>query len=89
MASEKVEYVGFSVPGEELVYYFIYGEKNEDVLKHYTSLTGKPSLPLLGPLDCGYRLRLRQTMTKIQLHPLFKAWKTGHSLSVFTLIAFG
>ncbi len=45
VASEKVEYVGFSVPGEELVYYFIYGEKNEDVLKHYTSLTGKPSLP--------------------------------------------
>lgn len=45
VASEKVEYVGFSVPGEELRYYFIYGEKNEDVICKYTSLTGKPALP--------------------------------------------
>lgn len=45
VASEKVEYVGFSVPGEELRYYFIYGETNEGVLERYTSLTGKPALP--------------------------------------------
>ena len=45
VASEKVGYVGFSVPGEELRYYFIHGKNNEDVLTRYTSLTGKPALP--------------------------------------------
>jgi len=44
-ASEKVEYVGFSVPGEELRYYFIYGPEPKDVLVGYTNLTGKPALP--------------------------------------------
>ena len=44
-ASEKVEYVGFSVPGEELRYYFIYGPEPKDVLRRYTDLTGKPALP--------------------------------------------
>ncbi|MBR6485434.1 MAG: alpha-xylosidase, partial [Lachnospiraceae bacterium] len=45
VGSEKVECVGFSVPGEELRYYFIYGPKPSDVMKGYTSLTGKPALP--------------------------------------------
>jgi len=45
VASEKVEYVGFSVPGEELRYNFIYGENNKEVLSRYTELTGKPALP--------------------------------------------
>lgn len=45
VASEKVEYVGFSVPGEELSYYFIYGKDNKEVLSRYTDLTGKPALP--------------------------------------------
>lgn len=45
VASEKVEYVGFSVPGEELRYYLIYGENNEEVISKYTTLTGKPALP--------------------------------------------
>lgn len=45
VASEKVEYVGFSVPGEELRYQFIYGENNKDVLSNYTALTGRPALP--------------------------------------------
>jgi alpha-D-xyloside xylohydrolase len=45
VASEKVECVGFSVPGEELRYCFIYGPSPAKVLKAYTGLTGRPALP--------------------------------------------
>jgi alpha-D-xyloside xylohydrolase len=45
VASEKVEYVGFSVPGEELRYHFIYGPTLKEVLVRYTDMTGKPALP--------------------------------------------
>ena len=45
VASEKVEYVGFSVPGEELRYDFIYGPTPKEILKAYTGLTGRPALP--------------------------------------------
>lgn len=45
VASEKVEYVGFSVPGEELRYHFIYGPTPKEVLVKYTDMTGKPALP--------------------------------------------
>ena len=44
VASEKVEYVGFSVPGESLSYYFIYGPTPREILKQYTALTGRPAL---------------------------------------------
>ena len=44
VASEKVECVGFSVKGEELRYYLIYGPKPADVIRRYTDLTGKPAL---------------------------------------------
>ncbi len=44
VASEKVESVGFSVPGEELRYHVIYSDDLKGVLKNYTSLTGKPAL---------------------------------------------
>lgn len=45
VASEKVEYVGFSVDGEELRYHFLYGPAPKQVLQRYTDLTGKPALP--------------------------------------------
>jgi alpha-D-xyloside xylohydrolase len=45
VASEKVENVGFSVPGEEIRYHMIYGDTVKDVLGTYTDLTGKPALP--------------------------------------------
>ncbi|MCR5507164.1 MAG: alpha-xylosidase [Lachnospiraceae bacterium] len=45
IASEKVEFAGFSVPGEELRYYFIYGPKPQEIIREYTSLTGRPALP--------------------------------------------
>lgn len=45
VASEKVEYVGFSVPGERLRYYFFYGPKPKEVMREYTGLTGRPALP--------------------------------------------
>ena len=44
VASEKVECVGFSVKGEELRYYLIYGPKPADVIRRYTDLTGKSAL---------------------------------------------
>lgn len=45
VASEKVERVQFSVPGEELDYFVIYGPTPKQVLERYTALTGRPALP--------------------------------------------
>lgn len=45
VASEKVERVQFSVEGEKLVYYVIYGPTPKEVLDRYTALTGRPALP--------------------------------------------
>jgi alpha-D-xyloside xylohydrolase len=43
--SDTVSKVTFAVPGEELEYFVIGGENLEDVIKNYTTLTGKPALP--------------------------------------------
>ncbi len=45
VGSEKVERVQFSVPGEYLEYFVIYGPDPKDVLSRYTALTGRPALP--------------------------------------------
>jgi alpha-D-xyloside xylohydrolase len=45
IASEKVERVQFSVPGESLEYFLIYGPSPKEVLTRYTALTGRPALP--------------------------------------------
>ena len=45
VASEKVERVQFSVPGETLTYDVIYGETPKGILDLYTALTGRPALP--------------------------------------------
>ena len=45
VASEKVERVQFSVPGELLEYFVIYGPTPKKVLERYTALTGRPALP--------------------------------------------
>lgn len=45
VASEKVEYVGFSVKGEELRYVFIYGPTPKEIVSSYTALCGRPALP--------------------------------------------
>lgn len=45
VASERVSKVQFSVPGESLEYYVIYGPSPKAILEKYTTLTGKPSLP--------------------------------------------
>ncbi|KAJ3344202.1 hypothetical protein HDU83_005290 [Entophlyctis luteolus] len=45
VCTEKASKVQFSVPGEELEYFFIYGKNPKGVLAKYTDLTGKPSLP--------------------------------------------
>jgi alpha-D-xyloside xylohydrolase len=45
VASEKVERVQFSVPGESLEYFIIYGPTPKEILARYTALTGRPALP--------------------------------------------
>jgi alpha-D-xyloside xylohydrolase len=45
VASEQVSKVQFSVPGESLKYYIIGGASMKEVLRNYTTLTGKPALP--------------------------------------------
>ena len=45
IGSEKVERVQFSVPGESLDYFVIYGPTPKQVLERYTALTGRPALP--------------------------------------------
>ncbi len=45
VASENVEQVQFSVAGEYLEYYVIYGPSPKEVLSRYTALTGRPALP--------------------------------------------
>jgi alpha-D-xyloside xylohydrolase len=45
VASEKVERVQFSVPGETLEYFVIYGPTPKQILERYTALTGRPALP--------------------------------------------
>ncbi len=45
VASEKVERVQFSVPGQALDYFLIYGPSPKEVLERYTALTGRPALP--------------------------------------------
>jgi len=44
-ASEKVSRVQFSVPGQSLDYFIIYGPTPKEILEKYTALTGKPALP--------------------------------------------
>src|SRR5215211_3327058 len=45
VASEKVERIQFSVPGEALEYLIIYGPTPKKILERYTALTGRPALP--------------------------------------------
>ncbi len=45
VGSEKVERVQFSVPGEYLEYFLIYGPTPRQVVERYTALTGRPALP--------------------------------------------
>lgn len=45
IASEKVEEVQFSVPGETLGYYVIAGGDPKNTVSRYCELTGKPALP--------------------------------------------
>lgn len=45
VGSERVARVQFSVPGEYLEYFLIYGPTPKEVLSRYTALTGRPALP--------------------------------------------
>ncbi|MEU4683419.1 alpha-xylosidase [Streptomyces xinghaiensis] len=45
VGSEAVSRVQFSVEGQELRYYVIYGPTPKEILRKYTALTGRPALP--------------------------------------------
>lgn len=45
VATERVSGAQFSVPGQYLNYYIIYGPTPKEVLEKYTALTGRPALP--------------------------------------------
>jgi alpha-D-xyloside xylohydrolase len=45
VASEKVERVQFSIEGQSLEYFVIYGPSPKEILEKYTALTGRPALP--------------------------------------------
>jgi len=45
IASERTDRVQFSVPGESVEYWVIYGPTPKEVLSKLTALTGRPSLP--------------------------------------------
>lgn len=45
VGTERVARTQFSVPGEELVYFFIYGPNPKQVLNRLGALTGRPALP--------------------------------------------
>jgi len=45
VSSEKVSRVQFSVAGQSLDYFVIYGPTPKEVLEKYTALTGRPALP--------------------------------------------
>ena len=42
VATEKVSRVQFSVPGEKLEYFIIYGPSPKEIIEKYTALTGRP-----------------------------------------------
>jgi alpha-D-xyloside xylohydrolase len=44
-ASERTSQVQFSVAGQSLEYFLIYGPSPREVLEKYTALTGRPALP--------------------------------------------
>jgi alpha-D-xyloside xylohydrolase len=45
VASERVSRAQFSLPGEKLEYFLIYGPTPKDILRKLTQLTGRPALP--------------------------------------------
>ncbi len=45
VASEKVSRVQFSIAGESLEYFLIYGPSPKEILRKLTALTGRPALP--------------------------------------------
>lgn len=45
VGTEKTTRVQFSVPGNSLEYFVIYGPTPKEVLEKYTALTGRPALP--------------------------------------------
>jgi alpha-D-xyloside xylohydrolase len=45
VATERVSRVQFSLPGQSLEYFVIYGPTPKEVLEKYTALTGRPALP--------------------------------------------
>jgi alpha-D-xyloside xylohydrolase len=45
VGTEKTDVVQFSVPGDSLDYFVIYGPTPKEIINKYTALTGRPALP--------------------------------------------
>lgn len=78
VAAEHLDKVQFSVPGEWLNYFVIYGPTPKEVLERYTALTGRPALP--PPWSFGLWLTTSFTTRRL-LRASFKVWRIATSLS--------
>ena len=76
VASDTINKVSFTVPGEELDYFFIGGENLQEVLVNYTDLTGKPALPPAKTSVCGCPPLSPPPMTRRPLPRLSAAWQS-------------
>ncbi len=84
VASEKVERVQFSVPGERLTYDVIYGGTPKETISLYTALTGRP--PLLPAWSFGLWLSTSFTTSydqKTVTSMIYGMKERGIPLSVF------
>lgn len=84
VGTERVEKVGFSVPGERLDFFYIGGRDMKDSIRLYTDLTGKPALPP----DWSFGLWLSTSfLTKYDeetvLHTMDQMESAGIPVSVF------
>ena len=90
VASEKVERVQFSVPGEFLDYFVIYGPTPKEILGRYTALTGRPALPPAWSFGLWLSTSFTTDTMKRRLQVLSMGWKPGISRYMFFIsTAFG
>ena len=87
---KRSERVQFSVPGESLEYFLIYGPTPKEVLSRYTALTGRPALP--PPWSFGLWLTTSFTTDydEATVTTLWTAWPSATSrCTSFTLTVSG
>ena len=81
VATEKVERVQFSVPGERLTYDVIYGGTPKETLNLYTALTGRPALLPAWSFGLWLSTPSPPIMMMRRSLPSLMAWPSGIFLS--------